>query len=72
MLRSHALSGLLLLAGCAHTHPDDLQYEAVMADATAPREMMGLSIRDIHQQAVEIPDPRGRHVIVELIRSADW
>ncbi len=75
MRRLSVLSACLLLAACAHKPPEDLLYQSVGADragAPAPNQALELDLQDIDQQAVLVPDPDGRHVVIELIRSADW
>lgn len=66
---------LPLLLACAHTPEGDLYLQSAGADrqaAPAPGEFLELGLRDIDGRAVRVPDPDGRWVVVELIRSADW
>lgn len=42
-----------------------------LAEAIAPGDTVA-SIAPLAGEAVTLPDPEGRYVIMELIRSADW
>jgi hypothetical protein len=65
----------LLVTGCA-THVVDPGAIASLGDAieTAPTpgEAFTASYDSIDGLGIEVPDPEGRVVVIELIRSADW
>lgn len=66
---------LPLLLGCAHHWEGDLYMQSVGAQrraAPAPGEHLELGLRDLDGRRIHIPDPDGRYVLIELIRSADW
>ena len=49
-----------------HTPGDD------MPTAIQPGQPVALSLETWDGVAVTVPDPQGRYVVLELIRSADW
>jgi hypothetical protein len=66
---------LPLLLACAHHWEGDPYLESAGAQrqaAPAPGERIELGLRDIDGRKIVVPDPAGRYVVLELIRSADW
>lgn len=66
---------LPLLLACAHRPQGDLYLQSVGAqrdEAPAPGQFLELGLKDIDGRSIRVPDPDGRYVVVELIRSADW
>jgi ABC-type Fe3+-hydroxamate transport system substrate-binding protein len=65
----------LLSLGCA-THQLDATAIAAagsqLEGAPAPGERFEARLTDIDGQVLDVPDPEGRVVVLELIRSADW
>lgn len=64
-----------IAAGCA-THRVEIDTVGAAGDqldaAPAPGDSFEAAFTTVEGEAIAVPDPGGKVVVIELIRSADW